>query len=383
MITATSLFRCVATLALLLLQACGAADSVVPREPEERGSSPQLEEDVVSRVPSSPEITPGNQASPPKESPWFGLSGEIVIDGSSTVFPITEAVADQLAQEAPDLRVQLGVSGTGGGFEKFCRGELDISDASRPIKTQEAVACGQKDIEFVEVPIGFDGLSVVAHGDNDWARCITTEELDRLWQPAAEDNILFWNQVRSTWPERAITLYAPGEDSGTFDYFTHAIVGTESSSRRDFVASEDDYLLAQKIAADGNALGFFGYAYFHEHQGQLQLMSVDSGAGCVTPTAETILNGTYRPLSRPVFLYLSIKALDRPAVAGFVDFYLHHAARSVSQAGYVPLPAAGYRMMKERIAKRHHGSIFDGGSQVGVSIAELLRLEHADQGAQP
>ena len=310
-------------------------------------------------------------------SDWDTVSGTVVIDGSSTVFPISEAIARELQIEAPGIEVRLGVSGTGGGFEKFCRGETAISSASRPIKQREREECARRGVEMVELPIAFDGLSVVVHPDNYWADCMTLGELRRLWEPAAEGTIARWSQLRDGWPDTPVTLYGPGRDSGTFDYFTKSIVGREQASRNDFVGSEDDYLIAQDVASDPSGLGFFGAAYYQEYRDLLTVVEVDPGSGCVAPTAEAIAEGSYRPLSRPIFLYVSLAALDQRAVEVFVTYYLANAGRAAQRVGYVPLSAPTYELAGERLAQRVTGSVFEGGSEVGVSIDQLLRLARA------
>ncbi|WP_110514135.1 PstS family phosphate ABC transporter substrate-binding protein [Herpetosiphon llansteffanensis] len=303
------------------------------------------------------------------------LRGSIVIDGSSTVFPITEAIARDFALIAPNVQVQLGVSGTGGGFKKFCAGETAISDASRPIKQSEAAECAANQIDFVEIPVAFDGLSLVTNPNNTWLECITLAELNTLWQPAATKSITSWQMVRSTWPTTTVQLYGAGQDSGTFDYFTSAIVGTEGSSRSDVISSEDDYLIAQDIAGNPNGLGYFGYAYYREYQDRLKLVAIDAGNGCVLPSEQTIADGSYQPLSRPIFIYVRADALDRAEVAAFVDFYLSDLPRVVAAVKYVPLPSRAYQFAQERVQQRKLGSMFEGGSQIGVSIERLLELE--------
>lgn len=303
------------------------------------------------------------------------LSGSILIDGSSTVFPISEAVAEDFQAQYPNMRVSVGVSGTGGGFEKFCNGETDISNASRPIKQSEMDACAEKGIEFIELPVAFDGLTVVVNPQNDWATCMTVDELKKIWEPAAQGVITRWNQVRPEWPDAPLSLYGAGTDSGTFDYFTEAIVGEEGASRGDYTASEDDNVLVQGVANDQYALGYFGYAYYVENQDKLKAVAIDGGNGCVLPSEETINNGTYQPLSRPLFIYVRKDALDRPEVEAFVNFYLENAGTLAAEVGYVALPDRAYELAKERVAKRVTGSVFSGGSQVGVSIEELLKIE--------
>ncbi len=304
-----------------------------------------------------------------------GLTGSILIDGSSTVFPISEAVAEEFRLEYPNVRVSVGISGTGGGFKKFCNGEIDITDASRPIKDVEEEICAQNGIEFVELPVAFDGLTVVVNPENDWATCMTVEDLKTIWEPAAQGTITKWNQVRPEWPDAPLSLYGPGTDSGTFDYFTSAIVGEEGASRGDYTASEDDNVLVQGVSNDKYALGYFGFAYYAENQDKLKAVAIDGGNGCVLPSKETINNGTYQPLSRPVFIYVRKDALDRPEVEAFVNFYLENAGALATEVGYVALPDRAYELAKERVAKRITGSVFSGGSQVGVSIEELLKIE--------
>lgn len=303
------------------------------------------------------------------------LSGSILIDGSSTVFPLSEAVAEEFQAQYPNVRVSVGISGTGGGFKKFCNGETDISDASRPIKQSEMDACAEKGIEFIELPVAFDGLTVVVNPQNDWATCMTVDELKKIWEPAAQGTITRWNQVRPEWPDAPLSLYGAGTDSGTFDYFTEAIVGEEGASRGDYTASEDDNVLVQGVSNDQYALGYFGFAYYVENQDKLKAVAIDGGNGCVLPSKETINNGTYQPLSRPIFIYVRKDALDRPEVEAFVNFYLENAGTLAAEVGYVALPDRAYELAKERVAKRVTGSVFSGGSQVGVSIEELLKIE--------
>lgn len=269
-----------------------------------------------------------------------GLTGMVRIDGSSTVFPVTEAVAEEFQIANQGVRVTVGISGTGGGFKKFCSGETDISDASRPIKDSELEICRANGIDPVQVTVGYDGLAVLVHPDNTFAGCMTVDELKIIWEPGSP--VTHWNQVRSEWPEGELILYGPGTDSGTFDYFTEAIVGEEDASRPDFTASEDDNVLVQGIAGDRYALGYFGYAYYAENQDKLKLVAVDNGSGCVQPTPETVQSGEYAPLSRPLFIYLSNTAMERPEVKAFVEFYLTNAGQLVPDVGYVPLSAEMY-----------------------------------------
>jgi len=275
------------------------------------------------------------------------LNGSIQIDGSSTVYPISEAVAEEFRTEAPDVRLTIGVSGTGGGFKKFSRGETVISDASRPIKDKEAKACADKGIEYIQLTVGYDGLAVVVNPENDWAGTLTTDELKKIWEPAAQETVTNWSQVREGFPDAPLTLLGPGTASGTFDYFTEAIVGESGASRGDYMPSEDDNVLVQGVAGDKNALGFFGLAYFHENSDKLKLVGVDNGSGPVAPSLETVKNGTYAPLSRPLFIYVNSHGAARPEVVRFVEFYLENAAGLVGDVGYIPLPDAEYKTQLE------------------------------------
>ncbi len=301
------------------------------------------------------------------------LSGMVSIDGSSTVFPITEAVAEEFQIVNRDVRVTVGISGTGGGFKKFCIGETDINDASRPIKEKEVEKAAENGVHYVELPVAFDGIAVVTNQKNTFLQSITVEELKRIWQPGS--TVRKWSDVRLGWPDRPITLYGPGVDSGTFDYFTEAIVGKSQSCRSDFTASEDDNVLVQGIAGDPSALGFFGYAYYVENVNRLRLVGVDGGDGPVKPTAETINNGSYRPLSRPIFIYISTAAADRNEVREFVRFYIDNAPQLVKEVGYVPLPAKIYGLAIDRFESRVTGSAFSGRKTIGVSLEDLLQAE--------
>jgi phosphate transport system substrate-binding protein len=279
------------------------------------------------------------------------LSGTINIDGSSTVYPITEAIAEEFRAEAPKVRLTIGISGTGGGFQKFARGETVISDASRPVKATEAQACKENGVEFVELTVAYDGLAVVVNPENDWAKELTTAELKKIWEPEAQDKIVNWNQIRPEFPDHKITLLGPGTASGTFDYFTEAIVGKSGSSRGDYMPSEDDHVLVQGVAGDKYALGFFGLAYFQENRDKLRLVAVDDGDGPVTPSVETVKNGAYKPLSRPIFIYVSNEAARRPEVVSFVEFYLENAGELALDVGYIPLPEEEYNAQMEKFRK--------------------------------
>jgi len=300
----------------------------------------------------------------------------IQIDGSSTVFPITEAVAEEFQKaKKGKVKVTVGISGTGGGFKKFCRGETDISDASRPILKQEMESCKQAGIEFIELPIAYDALTVIVNPKNDWVKALTVPDLKKMWEPAAQGKVTNWNQVRSEWPNAPLKLFGPGADSGTFDYFTEAIVGKAKSSRGDFTASEDDNVLVQGIANDRNALGYFGFSYYIENQKKLRAVAVDGGKGPVAPSAKTVEDGTYQPLSRPIFIYVSKKAIDKAEVKEFVDFYLKNAPNLVKQVKYVALPKNAYTIGLDHLNKGKVGTVFGGEAQVGIKIEELLKRE--------
>jgi phosphate transport system substrate-binding protein len=305
----------------------------------------------------------------------------IKVDGSSTVYPITEAVAEEFQKKNPKVRVTVGISGTGGGFKRFCIGETDISDASRPIKLSEVELCLDNKIAYIELPVAFDGLAVMVNPKNDWATRMTVKELKKLWEPAAQGRLTRWSQIRAGWPDKEIHLFGAGVDSGTYDYFTEAIVGKEHSSRGDFTASEDDNVLVQGIANDPLALGFFGVAYYEHNKDKLRLVAIDdenpkNGDGPVLPTFENVKNATYQPLARPIFIYVNKQALDRAEVRDFVAFYLTAGRPLVREVGYIPLSDAAYDLAVTRVEKRVTGSVFGGkGSQVGVSLESLLAAE--------
>jgi phosphate transport system substrate-binding protein len=276
------------------------------------------------------------------------LSGQVRSDGSSTVFPIAEAVAEEFQIVNPGVRVTVGVSGSGGGFKRFCAGETDLSNASRSIKESEADDCSAAGVEFAEISVAWDGLSVVANPANDFASCLTTDELRRVWEP--NSSVSTWHDIRSEWPPEEIRLYGPGTDSGTFDYFTETINGEGGASRPDFQASEDDNILVQGVAGDRYALGYFGYAYYSENADRLKLLNVDGGAGCVAPSDATIEDGSYSPLARPLFVYLSYASLQRPEVRAYVDFLLDRAIDLVPSTGYHALSAEQYSEAARAIA---------------------------------
>lgn len=300
----------------------------------------------------------------------------IKIDGSSTVFPVTEAVAEEFQKaKKGKIKVTVGISGTGGGFKKFCRGETDISDASRPILKQEMENCKKANIQYIELPVAYDALTVMVNPKNDWVKTLTVPDLKKMWEPSAQGKVTHWNQVRTDWPNAPLKLFGPGADSGTFDYFTEAIVGKAKSSRGDFTASEDDNVLVQGIANDRNALGYFGFAYYIENLRKLKAVAIDGGKGAIVPSAKTVEDGSYQPLSRPVFIYVSKKSLDKPEVKEFVEFYLKQAPQLVKQVKYVPLPASAYTTGSEHVKKGKVGTVFGGEAEVGVKIEDLLKRE--------
>jgi phosphate transport system substrate-binding protein len=301
----------------------------------------------------------------------------IRIDGSSTVFPITEAVAEEFQKSTKGkVRVTVGISGTGGGFKKFCRGETDASNASRPISKSEIEDCRKNGVAFIEMPVAFDALSVVVNPKNTWLKQISIDELKRMWEPAAQGKITRWNQVNPAWPDRAIKLFGAGTDSGTFDYFTEAVTGKSKSSRGDFTASEDDNVLVQGISRDVDAIGFFGYAYYAENRDKLRSLPISwkSGAG-VQPSMETVLNGTYQPLSRPIFIYVKADSAKRPEVRSFLEFFNKNADKLIREVKYVPLPAVAYADNVTALNKMRTGTKFGGENLVGVTIDQLMKME--------
>jgi phosphate transport system substrate-binding protein len=310
-----------------------------------------------------------------------GGSSDIRVDGSSTVFVVSEAVAEEFQKVNTGVRVTVGQSGTGGGFQKFCRGETDMNDASRPISAAEMTACQASGITFSELPIAYDGIAIVTNPKASWISEITVAELKTLWAPEAQGKVMRWNQVRSSWPDREIHLFGAGVDSGTYDYFTEAVVGKARASRGDFTSSEDDNVLVQGVSGDELALGFIPFAYYNENQARLKLIAVDNGkaedgGGPIAPSLETIRNGTYQPLARPLFIYASQKSLARPEVQRFVEFYLNNVATLAEEVGYVQLGGPAYELVKAHFTSRRAGTVFEhGGSQVGLTIEALLAKE--------
>jgi len=302
----------------------------------------------------------------------------IKIDGSSTVYPITEAVAEEFQKaKRGAVKVTVGISGTGGGFKKFCRGETDISDASRPILKKEMDVCKEHGIKYVELPVAFDALTVVINPKNDWIRSMTVEELKKMWEPAAQGKVMKWSDVNPKWPNHKLSMFGPGADSGTFDYFTDAINGKEKASRGDFTASEDDNVLVQGVAHDKYAIGYFGLAYYVENKDKLKAVPiVNKGTTkAVSPSLATVMDGTYQPLARPIFIYVAEKALTKPEVKEFVTYYLSNAAKLTKQVGYVPLSKAHYDQAMKNFNGKKLGTGFGGKNEVGVRVDELLKRE--------
>ncbi len=304
----------------------------------------------------------------------------VKIDGSSTVFPVTEAVAEEFQTAHRGTMVTIGVSGTGGGFKKFCRGDIDITNASRPIKPTEIAQCKKGNVQYIELPIAYDGLAIIVNKSNDWIDSITVKELKKIWEPAAQRKILKWNQIRPNWPDKAIHLFAPGVSSGTFDYFTKAINGEEGASRGDFTASEDDNVLVQGISSDKGGMGFFGLAYYEHNSDKLKLIPVDdeidsNGKGPIAPTVASVNDGTYQPLSRPIFIYVDkAKVEARPELANFIQFFLDNTAALSEEVGYIPLPAAIHTLTVERFKARIEGTVYEGAKQ-DASVEDLMRLK--------
>jgi phosphate transport system substrate-binding protein len=313
-------------------------------------------------------------------APTMAQQRLVKIDGSSTVYPITEAVAEEFQKAKKQaVKVTVGISGTGGGFKKFCRGETDISDASRPISAREMQACAEAGIKYVELPVAFDALTVVINPRNTWIKELRVEELKKMWEPAAQAKIMTWNQVNPAWPKVPLKLFGPGADSGTFDYFTDAINGKEKASRGDFTASEDDNVLVQGVSRDVNAIGYFGLAYYMENKDKLKAVPIvdRNGKKAVGPSLETVMDGTYQPLARPIFIYVSDRAMQRPEVNEFVQFYLKNAPALVKEVGYVPLARQHYDMALRNFTTKKLGTGFGGKSEVGVKIDELLARKAA------
>jgi phosphate transport system substrate-binding protein len=305
-------------------------------------------------------------------------SGQVVkVDGSSTVYPVTEAVAEEFQKvKKGAAKVTVGISGTGGGFKKFCRGETDVSNASRPILKKEMEDCKAAGIEYFELPVAFDALTVVVNPKNTFIKQLTVAEMKKMWEPGAQGKVTKWSQVNPAWPDAPLKLFGPGADSGTFDYFTEAVVGKSKSSRGDFTASEDDNVLVQGVARDVNGLGYFGYAYYIENKDKLKAVPIVNEKGQpVEPSMDAVLKGSYSPLSRPIFIYINAKSLAKPEVKEFVEYYMKHGAKLAREVKYVPLPDSAYATAWDHVQKGKKGTVFGGIAEVGITIEELLKRE--------
>ena len=301
----------------------------------------------------------------------------VKVDGSSTVYPITEAVAEDFQKFKKNaVRVTVGISGTGGGFKKFCRGETDVSDASRPITKKEMEDCKAAGIEYIELPVAYDALTVVINPKNTWAKTMTVAELKKAWEPAAQGKVTSWKQINPAWPDRPIKLYGPGADSGTFEYFTEAVNGKAKATRGDFTASEDDNVLVQGVSRDVGGLGYFGYAYYVENKDKLAAVSVaDAGKKAIAPSEETVINGTYQPLARPIFIYINAKSAERAEVKEFVEYYMKNGEKLSKEVKYVSLPPKAYAYNLDHFGKRAKGTKFGGENKVGLTIEDLMKME--------
>ena len=301
----------------------------------------------------------------------------VKVDGSSTVYPVTEAVAEDFQKaKKQKVKVTVGISGTGGGFKKFCRGETDVSNASRPILKAEMADCRKAGIEYFELPVAFDAITVVVNPKNAFIKQLTIAQMKKMWEPGAQGKVMRWNQVNPAWPDQPMKLFGPGADSGTFDYFTEAVVGKSKSSRGDFTASEDDNVLVSGVSRDVNGLGYFGYAYYIENKDKLRAVPIVNEKGqAVEPSMETVLKGTYTPLARPIFIYVNARSLARPEVKEFVEYYLQNGAALATEVKYVPLPGSAYKTALQHVQEGKKGTVFGGTAEVGVTIEELLRRE--------
>ena len=299
----------------------------------------------------------------------------VKIDGSSTVFPVTEAVAEEYQKANKGQKVTVGISGTGGGFKKFCRGETDVQNASRPITANEMKDCKAAGVQYIELPVAFDALTVVVNKDNPLKE-ISIDDLKKMWEPGAQGKIMRWNDVNPAFPNEPLMLFGAGADSGTFDYFTEAVTGKSKASRGDFTASEDDNVIVQGVARNKNSLGFFGYAYYEENKDKIKGLPISwKGGKAVSPNAEHVLDGTYQPLSRPIFIYVNAKSMAKPEVKAFAEYYMKQAPKLVKEVKYVPLPAKAYEYNLAALQKGRVGTKMGGENKVGLTIEQLMSLE--------
>lgn len=300
------------------------------------------------------------------------LRGAVRIDGSSTVYPITEAVAEEFSKSAPKVNVSVGISGTGGGFKRFCVGETDITDASRPITPSEVTLAAEKQIEYIEIPVAFDALTIVVNPRNDWVKSLTVEQVRKIYSAAGTARS--WKDLDPSWPDRPMKVFSPGTDSGTFDYFKEAVIGKDGKVRSDMSVSEDDNALVLGVAGDLDGIGYFGLAYFEENQSKLRAVPIDGGKGPVMPSAASVNDGTYTPLSRPLFIYVNRRSADRPEVAGFVDFYLSKTGELAKEVGYVDMPADVLAKARAKWSSRSTGTVFVAdGKKVDGAFKTLYR----------
>ena len=356
--------------ALLTAAACGPSVQA-PTDPGSAATS-------TTSGSASASVTTGAGAGQPAKAVdpgmYASLSGDIPIDGSSTVFPITEAIAEEFGGLTNgEVRVVVGVSGTGGGFKKFCSNEIVISDASRPIKQKEVDLCAEAGIEYIELPMAIDGLSVVVNPENDFVDCLSAEQLNTIWSPESEGVVTHWNQINPDWPNEEVKMYAPGVDSGTFDYFTEAINGDGGVSRGDFVASEDDNVLVQGVSGDKYSIGYFGYAYYVENKDKVKAVPIDGGNGCIAPTDDAINNGSYAPLSRPLFIYVRSDAAQEPHIAEFVRYYLSSDGQKLAASvGYIPFPQQVYDLGLTKFNSGATGTVFGGDNAFKGSVVDGL-----------
>jgi phosphate transport system substrate-binding protein len=302
-------------------------------------------------------------------------AGDIKIDGSSTVFLISEAIAESFGKANSGKKVSVGKSGTGGGFKKFCRGEIDINDASRPILQKEMDECKAKGIDYLEIPIAYDALTVIVNPANTWAATMKVADLKKMWEPAATAKVMKWKDVNPAYPDTKMALFGAGKSSGTFDYFTEAINGKAKESRADYTSTEDDNVTIQGVIGDKNALGYLGFAYYEANKAKLKAVAIDSGKGAVLPSIETVNKGTYTPLSRPLFIYVSSKSLDKPGVKEFVDYYMAQIPKASAETKYIPLPGAAYTKINEKVKAKKLGTVFGGKEAIGLKIDEILAKE--------
>jgi phosphate transport system substrate-binding protein len=307
----------------------------------------------------------------------FAQTKTVAIDGSSTVFPISEAIAEEFQKaNRGKIRVTVGISGTGGGFKKFCRGETDIANGSRPILRSEIEDCKRAGIEFMELPLAFDALTVAVSPSNTFiGECISIADLKKIWEPSAQGKVMNWSDVNPKWPNQKMSLFGAGADSGTFDYFTEAVTGKAKASRGDFTASEDDNVLVTGIEKDPNSLGYIPYAYYAPHAKQMKALAIDNGKGCVKPSLEAVTAGTYNPLGRPLFIYVSKKAAEKPEVKQYVEFAMTKGAPLIEEVKYLPLPQKAYDAAFKHFNDGRVGSVFGGVPEIGISVDELMKRD--------